>query len=179
QRRGRPVERRARPNRHQPDHRRGAGDRARAVLDAVEAEGCVRMSCRQIVVLCSVLASLQLLVASSVHADEPPPDTVEVKEMYAIEEADPDREALLAWTAERQRRAKKGDTEIVQMPVSFRELGWGCPCPMTFIGLDTATHEGQPWLDLSFADTLEAPGEDFVDRIMVVQGFFTGERTVE
>lgn len=85
-------------------------------------------------------------------------------------------DSIQLWTDERVDHSLKGNRETVQIPFVIRSLGWGCMCPMHFMGSNVGTHDG-PWLSPVFPK--DFPETDEAGKTFVVTGYFTGEWATE
>ena len=81
-----------------------------------------------------------------------------------------------AWVAARVAAGAKGAPEAVRVPVVWRSMGWGCPCPEVFLGLSTNMSTG-PWLKVSFAEGVAPPTPPPTGLVVVADGHFTGGTT--
>lgn len=81
------------------------------------------------------------------------------------------------WIAERVRRAKAGERELVRLPLAQRSMGWGCECPMHFVGTSTGTGTGH-WVSLTVGSALET-SDTREGWVRVAEGYFTGRRVTE
>lgn len=92
----------------------------------------------------------------------------------AVLAADPSVESpdFAAWFELRAANANAGKPEIVRVPFVTRSLGWGCTCPMHYIGLSPDTGAGSAWLE-----PLHAPQSKLLEpgTLAVAEGMFTGK----
>lgn len=80
------------------------------------------------------------------------------------------------WLEERLANIKKNLRETVEMPMVVRSTGWGCRCPMHYIGVGTTVQEG-PWIAPVYPDDfMEIPEEGMS---FIVTGYFTGKWITE
>jgi hypothetical protein len=89
-----------------------------------------------------------------------------------------DEGAVDAWVKARVKNAKKGEREIVRIPLVRRTTGWGCVCPWHYLGTSTGSYGGKSWLTPTTAPgvTLPEKGNGWVQ---VAEGYFTGASTKE
>ena len=83
-----------------------------------------------------------------------------------------------AWIAKRLKRAGQGKAELVRIPIAYRSMGWGCPCPDVYIGTGTDAAEG-PWISLS-KTSKGSPGayNERWGTVVIAEGRFTGKRLI-
>lgn len=84
-------------------------------------------------------------------------------------------ETISDWENERVENARNGITETVQMPLAFRCYGWGCDCPMYYIGVSPCMQEG-PFIDPKIIDGMPTESNS-MGYSYIVTGYFTGEIT--
>lgn len=85
-------------------------------------------------------------------------------------------EEVEPWVNKRMENIKKGLKETVEMPLAVRSLGWGCQCPMHYIGVGTTVKEG-PWIAPVFPDDFTGAGDEGL--AIVVTGYFSGQWITE
>ncbi len=100
-----------------------------------------------------------------------------------------DGSASAAWIAERVQRARAGHRDLVRLPLVFHSDGWGCTCPLNYLGTDPISHNpGETWLNIDNQSGAEFPaipsrqegeaGERFTmseGMVVRVDGYFTGD----
>lgn len=117
--------------------------------------------------LLALLCLVSLLAAASAGAKTPPPKDVDLYD-----------EAAEAWFEARLGNAKKGQREIVRVPLVQRSMGWGCSCPDMYIGDNVDNGGGGPWVEVEHGRHADLPGEaGRFGWMRVVEGYFTGETT--
>ncbi|HLP13432.1 MAG TPA: hypothetical protein VK177_15955 [Flavobacteriales bacterium] len=81
-------------------------------------------------------------------------------------------DSVKTWLNERVENAKKGKKEKVQMPFVVRSTGWGCLCPIHYIGVSAGTNDG-PWV--MPIEPKKFPQNDSLGHSLIVTGYFTGK----
>ncbi len=88
--------------------------------------------------------------------------------------------ALTKWIAARAAAAKKGEPDLVRIPIAFRSMGWGCQCPNAFLGDNVGSHNGgDTWLSVLAAKGQKLPTVGREGLMVVAEGTFTGKRVKE
>jgi len=82
------------------------------------------------------------------------------------------------WTEARLAAARSGTAEAVQLPLAFRSMGWGCPCPTVYMGTMLDLHTGGAWLSLTYEEGLTPPSPPTTGLVVVAEGHFTGKPQV-
>jgi hypothetical protein len=91
-----------------------------------------------------------------------------------------DGAAVEKWIRERATAAKKGEAELVRIPITFRAMGWGCSCPAAFVGVNVGTHNGgETWVKVVAGPYADLPGVPRLGIRLVAEGHFTGARVKE
>lgn len=81
-------------------------------------------------------------------------------------------DSVKTWMDQRVENAKKGINEKVKMPMVVRSTGWGCECPVHYIGVSSTTNDG-PWI--SAVAPKKFPTMDETGHSLVAVGYFTGK----
>lgn len=81
--------------------------------------------------------------------------------------------AVGRWVDQRVRAARRGEADLVELPLAVASLGWGCSCPDTYLGTSPDT-EGAAWLDVVTAPGVTLPQAGTRGAVMMVRGYFTG-----
>ena len=116
---------------------------------------------------------MALVLLGTALAVEPP---LQIADGEALEGSAEVQIALQeAWQAERLSRAKTGQPEWVRLPLAFRSMGWGCPCPMVFVGTNTSMFTMGPWLSLTYVDGVVPPSPGPAGEVVVAEGRFLGK----
>jgi hypothetical protein len=79
------------------------------------------------------------------------------------------------WLKARVKKAKEGEKELVRLPLAYQSEGWGCDCPLNYIGTspDEASDE-HSWLKPIYEEGTKEPAYAFRGWVMVAEGYFTG-----
>lgn len=85
-----------------------------------------------------------------------------------------DEAAVDAWVQARVKAAKKGEREIVRIPIVQRSQGWGCRCPENFLGTNVGSYGGKSWLALATAPGAKLPEARRTGWVQIAEGYFTG-----
>jgi hypothetical protein len=85
-----------------------------------------------------------------------------------------DEAAVDAWVQARVKAAKKGEREIVRVPIVQRSQGWGCRCPDNFPGSSPNSYGGKSWLTLTTGPGVTLPAPTRNGWVQVAEGYFTG-----
>lgn len=85
-------------------------------------------------------------------------------------------DSVKIWMDERVKNAEAGKTEKVQVPMVIRGMGWGCLCPMHYIGISPSMADG-PWISPIFPK--KTPKYDDKGLSLIVTGYFTGKWITE
>lgn len=90
-----------------------------------------------------------------------------------------DQPAATRWVAARIRASRMGHADLVQVPVAFASLGWGCTCPGNYVGYSPDVGDGPAWLALDVAPDVEATLPEVGPRgaVMMLEGYFSGSVT--
>lgn len=76
------------------------------------------------------------------------------------------------WLKERIENTQNGKVEMVSFPLAVRSLGWGCLCPVYYIGVNPNMAEG-PWIYVH--SNKKFPESTREGLSLTVEGFFTGK----
>jgi hypothetical protein len=85
-----------------------------------------------------------------------------------------DEAAVDAWVQARVKAAKKGEREIVRIPIVQRTQGWGCRCPENFLGTSVGSYGGKSWLALAPGAGVTLPPAKREGWVQIAEGYFTG-----
>jgi hypothetical protein len=85
-----------------------------------------------------------------------------------------DEAAVDAWVQARVKAAKKGEREIVRIPIVQRSQGWGCQCPDNFLGTNVGSYGGKSWLALATGPGVTLPAANRLGWVQIAEGYFTG-----
>jgi hypothetical protein len=78
------------------------------------------------------------------------------------------------WFDLRVKNAKKGKREVVEILFVVRSNGWGCDCPLYYMGTETLVTSGF-WLDPILPSAGDFPQSDSVGHVLLAKGYFTGK----
>ncbi len=81
------------------------------------------------------------------------------------------------WIAARIAASKRGEREILQIPIVTRSFGWGSMAPRHYLGESPDTFGPGPWLAPSGAELPSVSDES--GGVALVEGYFTGTTTKE
>jgi hypothetical protein len=93
--------------------------------------------------------------------------------------ADPpaDEPSVGEWVLARVKKAKKGEREIVRVPLVTRAMNWGCDCPLNYIGTSPMDSGDGSFVNPSYFE--REPYDDMEGQVVVAEGYFTGTSTEE
>lgn len=84
-------------------------------------------------------------------------------------------EPVEQWIEARIQNAKKGKKEQVQVPLAVQLVGWGCPCPDSYVGTELFQNTSRKtWIKLTLASGVKLPPSK--GRLILGEGFFTGKQ---
>jgi hypothetical protein len=83
-----------------------------------------------------------------------------------------DGDATARWVAQRVAAARRGQADLVEIPIAQASTGWGCTCPSTYVGTDPDS-AGAAWLDVA-GSAVGLPEAGPRGRVVVARGYFSG-----
>lgn len=139
---------------------------------------------------CWELGVLFLGLCCAAGAEQPvwaaAPPTPAASASAVVQGLDPELGAeVQKWIEARVANAKKGQRELVRVPLTRRSDGWGCSCPDYYIGIDPTTHDddAKTWVEPVLSQSAELPEpdaprkseEEFPGYVVTIEGYFTGK----
>jgi hypothetical protein len=85
-------------------------------------------------------------------------------------------DSLVSWMKTRVENARRNIRETVEMPMVVRSTGWGCQCPLHYIGISPLVGDG-PWIAPKAPKGF--PVSNSQGSSLVVTGYFTGKWITE
>jgi hypothetical protein len=85
-------------------------------------------------------------------------------------------EEITAWGRARVANAKAKVPELVRLPLHMHGPGWGCSCPLFYVGTMDLADDGFIWVDPDYDPTAAAVS---ARETRIAEGYFTGESHVE
>jgi hypothetical protein len=96
---------------------------------------------------------------------------------YTTPDASASAPDYAAWVQARHANARASRPELVRIPLHRHGPGWGCTCPLHYVGVTENADDSTPFIEPSF----ESPATGFdphgQPETRIVEGYFTGHET--